>query len=234
MTLSAAKIDEIVRNVLRELEARRAAPVTAPVVSAAVKSAEKSDSAEASPAVVIRGRVISEAVLAASGAAGKTVSLMRGAILTPSGRDYIRKYSVRLSSLLPQPEGSVSGLVLIAGKSPTAQSAAQAAGWKVAPVDEGFAAVTAARAAVAAQRVICVTEDPSIVACLLNRDSAVRAAVVTGQKGLDKLIRTMHPNVVCLASEGWSFNDLTRLLRLRSSVNGPAESWKEIVPGGTR
>jgi hypothetical protein len=233
MTLSAEKIDEIVRNVLRELEARRAAPVTAPV-SASGKSTEKPASAEASPVVVIRGRVISEAVLAASGAAGKTVSLMRGAILTPSGRDYIRKYSVRLSSLLPQPEGSVGGLVLIAGKSPTTQSAAQAAGWKVAAVEEGIAAATAARAASAGQRVICVTEDPSIVACLLNRDSAVRAAVVAGQKGLEKLIRTMHPNVVCLASEGWSFNDLTRLLRLMTSVKGPAESWKEIVPGGTR
>jgi hypothetical protein len=233
MTLSADKIDEIVRNVLRELEARRAAPVTAPV-STRVKTAEKPVSVESSAPVVIRARVISEAVLAASGAAGKTVTLMRGAILTPSGRDYIRKYSVRLSSLLPQPEGSVSGVVLIAGKSPTAQSAAQAAGWKVVGVEDAFAAATAARAAVATQRVICVTEDPSIVACLLNRDVAVRAAVLTGQKGLDRVIRAMHPNVVCLASEGWSFNDLTRLLRLMFSVNGPAESWKEIVPGGTR
>jgi len=141
---------------------------------------------------------------------------------------------VRLCSLVPEPERSVTGLVLISGKSPTAQSAAQAAGWKVAAVEDGFAAAVMARTAVAMQRVICVTDDPSIVACLLNRDSAVRSAVVSGQKGLEKLIRSMHPNVVCLASEGWSFSDLTRLLRLMSSVNGPADSWKEIVPGGTQ
>jgi len=229
MILNAEKIDEIVRNVLRELEARRTAPGSVPG-----KSAEKSVGVEASPVLVIRERVISESVLAASGAAGKTVSLMRGAILTPSGRDYIRKYSVRLCSLVPEPERSVTGLVLISGKSPTAQSAAQAAGWKVAAVEDGFAAAVMARTAVAMQRVICVTDDPSIVACLLNRDSAVRSAVVSGQKGLEKLIRSMHPNVVCLASEGWSFSDLTRLLRLMSSVNGPADSWKEIVPGGTQ
>lgn len=233
MKLSAEKIDEIVRNVLRELQTRAAVPPTTPVQPPAAKPTAAS-TGRSDDVVVIRGRVVTEDVLAESRVAGKTVSLMRGAILTPSGRDYIRKNAVRLSSILPEPEVSVRGIVLIAGKSQTAQAAAQAASWKVSQVEDSLAAAVAARDAVASVRVLCVTEDPSIVACLLNREATIRSAVLGRSEGFEKLIRRMHPNVVCLSSDGWSFSELTRLLRLMSSFSGPPDSWKELIPGGIR
>ncbi|MFM7834266.1 MAG: hypothetical protein ACKPJD_20905, partial [Planctomycetaceae bacterium] len=91
MKLTAEHVEEIVRSVLRELQpAPAAVPASPAVAAAASKSVVVTDGV-----ITVNSLVVSEAVLSAAGVAGGTVSLLRGAVLTPSGRDYLRRHAVR-------------------------------------------------------------------------------------------------------------------------------------------
>lgn len=86
MKLTVEQVEEIVRSVLRELQ-----PVPAPPVApqSAGNAAVKQVVAVESDLISLSSLVVTEAVLSAVGAAGRTVALPRGAVLTPSGRDYL-------------------------------------------------------------------------------------------------------------------------------------------------
>lgn len=228
MNLSSELIDRIVQNVIRELQARA---VTGGTSSAAAVPAE---GGQLRP-MLIDHPVITEEVLTTAQAAGRLVSLPSGAVLTPSGRDYIRKHGVRLSSAVTaRPESRPQGLLVTVGTVASATAAAVATGWKTDRVSVETDAVPLALQHAANGRVICCGGEPSIVACLLNRESVLRAAVVTKQTDLAVLQTAMNPQVICLASEGWSHADVRRLLQsLKSPLDVPA-GWIERPAGGVR
>jgi hypothetical protein len=227
MNLSSELIDRIVQNVIRELQARA---VTGGTASAAAVTAEVGQPRP----LLIDHPVITEDVLATAQAAGRLVSLPSGAVLTPSGRDYIRKHGVRLSSAVAaRQESRLRGLLITVGTVASATAAAVATGWKTDRVSVETDAVPMALQHAAEGRVICGGE-PSIVACLLNRESGLRAAVVTKQTDLAALQTAMNPQVICFASEGWSYADVRRLLQsLKSPLDVPA-GWNERPAGGVR
>ena len=73
--------------------------------------------------------------------------------------------------------------------------------------------------------------EPSIVACVLNRNPAVRAAGITRSTNLAALTSLMNPQVVCLDSTAWSFAELLRLLRGLSMSAAIPKHWKELAGG---
>ncbi len=234
MSFDAAYIDQIVQSVLSEIRSQNASGGTTSV------SAPKSTSAAASPQVtattpiVLRDRVISEAVLSSAQAGGRTVSLPQGAVITPSGRDYIRKNRVTVSSAVGGASVGVSGLVVSLQTIATVTSAASASGWKVSSTSSIFDAAATVLKEFHAQPVVCIGSEASAVACLVNRDSRIRAAVVGRPELLAMLTSLMNPNVWCLDGAGWSFADYQKLLR---SVGRNAEKptgWEELVAGGSR
>jgi hypothetical protein len=225
MTISEQFIDQIVQNVMREMQTRvPMTNVSAPVVTRQTATLET---------LQIGSRVVSENVLIIANAAGRAISLAAGAVITPSGRDYIRKNGVRLASEVGgKTDTSISGTFIAIGDS-TTSSAASAAGWKTLTAKTEFDAAALASEKLTSGMVTSFGGEPSIVACLLNRNPAVRAAVVTRTTNLATLISAMNPQVVCLDSMGWSFAELLRLLRGLTMSAAIPKQWEELA-GGNR
>jgi hypothetical protein len=245
MALSADKIEEVVRQVLQELRASHGARTSIPAVCAESQSSGSSLPASVSPSAPVSGTndllqisepAVTELVLATAGAAGRTVSLVRGAVLTPSARDYIRRHGVRLASTTggagSSSVGALRGAVVLVGRESTVRLAASAAGWPVCETEDEFSAVSAVREHLPGRRVLCVSTDSSIPACLLNRDPAIRAAVLAKSAGMEQLLERMQPHVVCLQPAGWSYTELQRLLVLMQRPLHQPESWSEQRLGG--
>ncbi len=184
--------------------------------------------AETVTTLTIAAKVVSEDVLVAARATGKAITLQPGAIITPSGKDFIRKNGITVAgSALSKPAIASTGTFIVVGSNSVCQSAASAAGWKIAAVSgEHDAALAASQSLKGGITVTCGGE-PSVVACLLNRNQDVRAAVITKATNLNTLTTVMSPHVVCLDSSGWSFGDILKLLRSLSAANWP-QGWKEI------
>lgn len=228
MIIDAAYIDQIVQNVMREMKPRVTVPaaVSAPVTTSHAKPVTAT---EPSTALTIAAKVVSEDILVAARAAGKTIVLQAGAIITPSGKDYIRKNGVTVAgSALNKPATVSTGSFIVVGNNATCQSAASATGWKTLAVSNELDAALAASQTLKNGITVTCGGEPSIVACLLNRNADVRAAVITKATNLLMLTTVMSPQVVCLDSSGWSFGDILKLLRSLSAANRP-QGWKEIV-----
>jgi hypothetical protein len=228
MTIDADYIDQIVQNVMREMKSR----VTVPAVASAPMATSQTKPAtatEAPTSLTIAAKVVSEDILVAARAAGRTIVLQAGAIITPSGKDYIRKNGVTVAgSALNKPATVSTGSFIVVGNNATCQSAASTAGWKTAAVSNEHDAALAASQTLKNGITVTCGGEPSVVACLLNRNPDVRAAVITKATNLITLTTVMSPQVVCLDSSGWSFGDVLKLLRSLSAANRP-QGWKEIV-----
>lgn len=226
MTFDAAYIDQIVQNVMREMKSRMtvAAVGSAPVSAQAhaVKGQEVPKS------LTIAAKVVSEDVLVAARAAGSAIALQAGAIITPSGRDYIRRNGITVTGTTINQSPIVStGNFIVVGNNSICQTAATAAGWKSLTASSEHEAASVAFQLLKSGLTVTCGGEPSIVACLLNRNPDIRAAVITKATSLNMLTSVMSPQVVCLESSGWSFGDILKLLRSLSSANRP-QGWKEI------
>lgn len=222
MTISSELISQIVRNVMREMETH-----TSPADPAALTTKD-------TDTFRIEGKVISEGVLAAAQAAGRTISLSPGAVLTPSGRDYIRRNAVRLCSRMAgTTAGGIPGTVILVETASLISSAAAATGWKIVTTSTDFDA-----ASIAAEQqspgVVVGCREPSVVACLLNRNPALRVAVVTRETCLETLRSVMNPGIVCLESKSWAFGELLRLFRTLTVPITQPTVWTELTKGARR
>jgi hypothetical protein len=230
MTIDATYIDQIVQNVMREMRSRTTvAAASAPVANANLAVTSNSTSLQ------IAARVVSEDILVAAKAAGRSIALQPGAIVTPSGRDFIRKHNVTITGSSPAKTSvATTGSFIAVGAIPTCQSAASAAGWKVIAAGSEFEAAEVARKTLTAGLVVSCGGEPSVVACLLNRSAEVRAAVITKATNLLTLTTVMSPHVVCLDASGWSFGDILKLLRSLAVVSHAPATWNELPAGGMR
>lgn len=229
MNIGPELIERIVRDVMRQMQ---------PAVAS--MNAVVSESAQTAP-LKIDSRVISEVVLKDAEAAGRRVELTPGAIITPSGRDFIRQYGVQVASRTGTDQtasqvGAASGgrYVISIGSHRSVDAAAAAAGWS------GIAATTEHEAAATALQksrqglVACCGGEPSVVACLLNRHAEIRAAVVSRTTNLTTIRSLMNPQVVCIDPTEWTVGELMRLLRGLSLKQGSPKHWQELSAGGIR
>jgi hypothetical protein len=219
MTFSNELIDEVVRNVMRELQLSPTTAAASSTVGSSTSSVELSQ------------RVITEDVLAEQIAPGATVVVPTDAVLTPSGRDYIRRHSIVISSVPSVAvSGSLGGLVLVVGDMKSMSSAAKSAGWAIDSAAGNFDAANLVAQKDAEQRMVCCSDQPSVIACLVNRNTQRRAAVVTSETCLSGLLNDMNPDTVCLSVKGWSFIELLRMLKKLSGNGGALPAgWKELA-----
>ena len=219
MTFSNELIDEVVRNVMRELQLSPTTAAASSTVGSSTSSVELSQ------------RVITEDVLAEQIAPGATVVVPTDAVLTPSGRDYIRRHRIVISSVPSVAvSGSFGGLVLVVGDMKSMSSAAKSAGWAIDSAAGNFDAANLIAQKDAEQRTVCCSNQPSVIACLVNRNTQRRAAVVTSETCLSGLLNDMNPDTVCLSVKGWSFIELRRMLKKLSGNGGALPAgWKELA-----
>jgi hypothetical protein len=221
MTFDSAYIDRIVQSVMQDLASR------SPVASARCSASAVAEGANETP-LHVAARVITGDVLTAARAGGRTITVPAGAVFTPTGRDFIRKHQVRIASASSGGQQAATGGFLITiGPLSTCCTAAQAAGWKTEVVGDEHAAAALAATKLQSGVVACCGGEPSIVACLLNRNPATRAAVITRNTNLQTLSAVMSPQVVCLESSGWSFGELLKLMRLLTAGSQP-RGWREL------
>ncbi len=236
MTFSAEQIEAITTSVLRELASRGVA------VAAAEKSGTPADAVapigvasspdQRNAVVALTGKVISEQALVAINASGLTITIPAGAIITPSGHDYIRRNGITVTSVLSTGKSAAGGTIIVVGNCFAATSAAKTAMWTTITAGCEFDAAKKSRKQLP-NPVVCCGGEPSVTACLLNRNSDVRVAVVTQNTDVSRLVRVMNPQVICLDAAGWSYAQLLKLLRMMPFGATIPASWKEIA-GGVR
>jgi len=225
MNYSNDFIEQVVENVIRELGSRPASG----------DSAQPAASVAATEDAVITSRVITEDVLLAGGVGCGTIVIPAGAVITPSGREFIRRHSITIARAADPANAAAGcqaggGLVVMGTRSSGLATAASASGWDTAQADcaAGLAEQAAASAACGRRAVTCC-HHPSVTACLINRCEARRAAVLTPQFCLTRLLRHMNPDVVCISPEGWSFSKYVTLLKQLGSGDLTApDGWKEL------
>lgn len=222
MNFSSQQIEAITQRVLRELNSRGIAVASARPPNGKSQAASKSET----NGLPLNEKVITEESLVAAAAAGRTISVAAGAIITPSGHDYIRRHSITISSTVARKTASSTGTVITVGECSAATSAASTAGWTALTAGCERDAASKARELMGSP-VVCCGGVASITACLLNRSEKVRAAVVTLQTDVPALTAAMQPNVLCLES-AWAFSQLLKLLRGHSAGNGTPAGWKEL------
>ena len=250
MNFSSQQIESIIQSVMRELMSRGVHVGTKYPISGAGDAAPRSlattadvsatdQPATAGPtdALVISGKVITEDSLASAHAAGRAVQFQAGAIVTPSGHDFIRRHQVILAGTAPAATGITSTGIVVSQSCHAAASAADTAGWQLitAGCERDAARVSvqhfdhAAAQGSLPVRIVCCVDVPAATACLLNRRDSLRAAVLDPAAESKTLLSLMNPHVLCLESSRWSFTALLRLLKQlsRVSLTTPAD-WKEV------
>lgn len=237
MIFNSAQIEAITQDVLRELKSRGV------VVAAAAPSKSKSKSAGATgdvsakkrsqrtedSVVELNQKVLTEASLSAANVGGGTVRVPADAVVTPSGRDFIRRHGIRLTSATSVSSAAgVRASLVLAGDCSAASSAAASVGWDVVKAGCDPDAAYQTRQLLPHPVVTC-SRQPAVVACLLNRDPAVRAAVVDSAVSLTGLQSAMNPQVLCVSPQSWSFAGFRRLFdALKNASVAAPDSWKEL------
>ena len=227
MPFTSQQIEAITQDVLREL---RSLGVSIAAVQNEVPS-RPSNAITTGEHSTLNARVITEDALAAAGVSGRTVSIPAGAVITPSGHDYIRRHRVSVTNGAAEKSEDASGVLIVVGSCSAASSAATSARWSVIEAGCEFdAAYKAQKTRKQLPRpVICCGGQPAVVACLLNRNRELRAAVVAPDTDFVLLSESMNPHVVCMDSSGWSFAAFRRLFRQVDGSDLVAPSnWKEL------
>ncbi|MCH2212938.1 MAG: hypothetical protein MK110_16670 [Fuerstiella sp.] len=216
MTINSQLVDEVVRNVMRQLSLPQ------------MSSSELMPSA-AGP-VELAQRVITEQVLAGQVSEGGAISIPVGAVITPSGRDYIQRRRIHVLHASPASDTSSGGVVFVVGEPDSVSASATSAGWAVMSAACNFDAAEQIAQGCPDRSVVCCSSQPSVVACLVNRNSRRRVAVVNSQTNFSDLLGEMNPDTVCLSVSGWSFTELSRMLKqLSHRDTALPTSWKELV-----
>ena len=225
MTYTESQIEAIVQSVLRELSSRGVAVAGA---SGCASVADVKPTTAAGVEIGLNDRVITEELLTAHVAAGKVI-VRPDAVITPSGHDFIRRSGIAVTRGSANSAKAAAGTVFAIGDCASVTAAAASVGWITKKAGCEFDAAEKSTPLVGMQPVVCCGGEASITACLLNRNTNTRAAVVNPTTDPARLIKKMNPQAICLNSAGWSFVDVTRLLRTLSDVSKAApDKWKEL------
>ena len=226
MTYTSQQIEAITQSVLRELNSRGVAVGGGRSLNGKPQAATNGARCDDASGLPLNEKVITEESLIAAAAAGRTISIPTGAIITPSGHDYIRRNGVTISNSSSSKTAETTGTVIVVGECSAATSAAATAGWKAVKAGCERDAASKARKSTGGP-IVCCGGVASVTACLLNRDSGIRAAVVNTNSDIQNLTAAMQPNVLCLES-AWAFSQLLKLLRGFSDSNAAPAEWKEL------
>lgn len=232
MIFSSQQIETITQSVLQELRSRGVAIAAADAGSThsfnGKPQATASDTKADACGLPLNAKVITEDSLLAAGVSGKTISIPAGAVITPSGHDFIRRNNVSITNGGVNTPATSGGLLIVIGDCSAAASAASSAKWRATKA--GCEVDAANKTTKHMPRpVVCIGGEPSVTACLLNRTKEIRAAVIATDTDLHQLSTAMNPQVVCLNSVGWTFAAVLKLLRQLNGSNAAAPSkWKEL------
>jgi len=228
-------IERIVALVIQRLQASGAAQWQS--------EAAVSDERPAAQATMVADAVITENTLLAVAAPGSSITVGPRSVLTPSAHDYLRTQNIRWTRDSVEDSSSAGPRRLLIISKEFEDGAA--ADWQMADgqMADGLAVPcevqtvpSDAQAAQLAQRqlnnaggelVVIACAAGARVACLANRDSQVRAAVVDSAADAMRLSRVLGANVLCLEAAGKSRFEFQFLVRsvLKTPVPKQPADW---------
>jgi ribose 5-phosphate isomerase RpiB len=233
MTPAAGEIEQIVREVLRRLDAAGGTP--------------EAKTSEASPPsndkeLELTARVIALADVEACPKGIATISVMQGAVLTPAARDYLNQRGVtirrRVTSGGTQPPPAAQSLVLglaetefcpaslmnyLANRGIAVQQLAHAGLRSV--VREMCDAV-----ALGGQRGLLLTGETAAALCLANRRQGVRAALASDSSAAEKAMQSIAANILVIDPMNTTAFQLQRMAeRLCHAILDPAGSFASVL-----
>lgn len=244
MNVRPELVDDIVRNVLARLQGTQPVAPAAPIATAtcpkatsatAVQSTEGRQPDASAAAGKICAMVITEDTLQQANISGGSIEIPAGAVITPSGREYLRRFAILTRAAGGDRTTSQTGTLFLSGVDPVAQAAAAERGWGVRQHQNDLE-LAAGVDDLASGPSLCSCDQPNIVACLLNRNARFRVAVIDRQSDVRKLLAVMRPDVLCLAAgTGWTTVGLRRLMQALERLPPQVpDSWCELNTGGVR
>jgi hypothetical protein len=218
-----ALIDRIVANVLEQLQPATPRAVTHP--AAATQPA----------AVRLSQAVITADVLSAAVKPGQTVQVGAKSLLTPSARDWLRQHQIVWTRTTGQSDVSAGttvamrGQLLLSTVTPAVRGAVDSLfrsirNWQrqvVGPAREASEIAVRAIATADCDRVLITSRDAELVACLANRQAAVRAAVVSSADHVQRLEASVSPNLWVVDPTAKSLMELRNLFRSCVALGKP-------------
>lgn len=217
MHADAALIDQIVARVLRELGTaggRAPSPPASPIPAKAPVEPRL---------VAIEAAVVTQELLEKTIGTETRVRILPRAILTPSARDFVRHRGLTVirqaQAVAAKPVAAWH--VLITKAVPQIQQTLDALQTAGIPYERHLLGQTAEAATQAtsllcrgeAAGVIALTDEPELLACLTNRNERVRAAVLRDVGGLDRMQRSLKPNLLAIDPVNRSSFELRQLLK---------------------
>lgn len=213
MNVGGVNIDEIVAGVLKQLGS--AAPAPAPKNTNCVSLDES---------------VVTEELLAEKAGGAASIRLGSSAVITPSGRDWLRKNNITWERCSAQTAGSSATWNLFAvACSPAVEKIADDLirnGWGFQLAADSGEAVTGSVSGLCRGEfsgAAILTDEPERAACRANRNDRIRAAAVTSVADVKRIKTQLGANLFAVAPGERSFFELRNLLRAIAAGGPPAE-----------
>lgn len=174
--------------------------------------------------VRLDAKVVTEDTLEASVNGHVVVEVDARTIVTPTGRDWLRRRNVELirgnssTTSVAAEQRKPAGVAIVQTSSDAVEKAidhfASSAGWRQERVGSREDAVRLARAAATGDTspVVVISAEPEAVACDANRDPKIRAAVIDDAATVGRVKESMQGNLFVVSPSGRSFFELRHLL----------------------
>ena len=223
MNLDSRTIDDIVTGVLQQLGAARTV-VTAPTPAPANAAA-----AGANGSVVLQDAVITEDVLQTRAGNAGRVQIAKTAVITPSGRDWLRRRSVTVERVSASAGKKQIGwrLVVVDGTSAVDKlnEEAERSGWetrRIGDIEEAVVWSVSALSDGSVGGVVVLTNQAARAACRANRNAKVRAAVADSASAVKTIQAELGANLLAVAPGDRSYFELRNLLKMIAAGGPPA------------
>ncbi len=223
MTVDDRLVETIVSQVLRQLDSGTSGPRSTPS-HGQTEAAGVEKQGNTSAVVSILEKVITEDVLAERVGQAQQVVFGSNSVITPSGRDYLAHHGLQWRREEAATSGKSVGCqwrAVVVESAETVQRVLRDHSLSISDrctvelVDNGEQAAQEGIGSICrgqATMVLAFSDDAELVACLANRNSQVRAAVVNDAEVVERVARTLNANLLVIPTTGRSYFQLRRLV----------------------
>lgn len=233
MTFTTQDIDQIVAQVMAQLQPAPAAVSYPKKEAPATPKAERpAESAE----LAFEDAVITGDLLEAKLTNQKRIRVRPGAVLTPTAKDVLRVKKLELvrGTATAGTSQKAKWLAIssrVASSVPSVIEQLKEDRWEHRLSGTGTEATRQAVSAVCtaeAAGVVVLTGEPEVATCLANRNPRIRAATAHSVEAVQRIKKSLQPNLLAVDPAGRSFFELRNLLRAFSaSVPSVPAGWME-------
>lgn len=226
MNFDSQTIDDIVKRVLAAL------PATASNADPRIENQLNPNlTTPTAPATnSIDSTVITEEVLKEHAANDSQLHILPNAIITPSGKDYLRSNNIQLmrtsransATIVDNNSSQQEWLALTHSPTDVLKTLLgnlnrdTGAIWRQELVDNQEVLTPRIISAICrgeTSKVVAFTEQPYAVACSVNRNDRLRAAAINDMNQMHDAISQLQPNVLCIAAERKTYIELRNVVR---------------------